>query len=183
MSKFALQYVNKNMSLDKQIVLFKNCVQHSGLIFGQNKNNKLAMAIWTNLLTRFNLSSKKDANLPGYSPKVNEKSVIHRINKTYQYRIKAEMDKWRQAIISAESPQRPDRRMLHALYREVILDAHLKTQLRIAHVTIQRAPFVVFRRNKESDDIKTLLDKKWFRDFLRFALDAEFFGQDLKSFV
>ena len=139
------------------------------------------MAIWKNILQRFNLS-QKDPNSGVLSPKVHEKSVMHRINRMYPYRVKAEMDKWRQAITAAESVTRPDRRLLYALYKEVVLDAHLKTQLRIAHVTVQRAPFKVLRRNKESDDMKALLDKKWFRDFLRHTLDAEFYGHSLMEF-
>lgn len=109
-------------------------------------------------------------------------SALHRIRQHYVYRIAAEMKTWRTAIVAAENPQRPDRRLLYALYREIELDDQVTTQLRIAKATVTNAPFEVMRDGQTNEELQKIFQRPWFEDYLRWSVDTEFWGHSLLEF-
>lgn len=103
----------------------------------------------------------------------------HRLTRQYQYRVKMELDTWRNAVESAENILLPRRDDLYKLYRQAMEDDTLLSETRKAHIMVQRSPFVVKRKDKDNTDMTELFNKPWFRLFLRHWLDAEFWGHSL----
>jgi hypothetical protein len=125
----------------------------------------------------------------GYTqPKINaqatpsKKSLLNRMNYSYVWRIKAEVDTWRQAIQAAESPIRPDRRALYAIYRDTELNSEVATQTRVASYTVCRAPFQLTKNGKIDDKIKELFERSWFDELLKICVETEFYGHTLVEF-
>ncbi len=117
--------------------------------------------------------------------------VQYQLRQHHSYRVELEMKNWYNAIALAEDPIRPRRNMLLGLYQEAMRDAHLLSQVRIARIGIERAPFELRKKGKKptdstrqtgTDKIKDLFQRPWFLQFLQFALDAEFYGHSLIEF-
>lgn len=111
-----------------------------------------------------------------------KKSLLNRLQYSYQWRIKAEVDLWRSAIEAAESPIRPDRRALYSIYREVELNSEVTTQTRVANYTVARSPFVIEQNGNENEQLKELFERSWFNDFLELCVQTEFYGHTLIEF-
>jgi SPP1 gp7 family putative phage head morphogenesis protein len=111
------------------------------------------------------------------------KTLGRRIQRSYVWRIKAEIDTLRTAIQTAESPIRPDRRALLSIYREVEMNSEVLTQTRVSVFTVSRAPFqVVDAKGNPNKEIKKRFEKSWFYDFLELCVHTEFFGFTLMEF-
>jgi SPP1 gp7 family putative phage head morphogenesis protein len=95
---------------------------------------------------------------------------------------KAEMDLERLALAVeiAENDLQPDWRPLLAIYKQTMKDAHLRSQIRTAHHTIQQSTFDIYNQNNKPDPArKKLFERSWFTDFIDFAIESEFFGTSL----
>jgi SPP1 gp7 family putative phage head morphogenesis protein len=107
------------------------------------------------------------------------RTFTQRLTRQYQYRVKMELDTWRNAVESAENIMLPRRDDLYKIYRQAMEDETLLSEIRKAHIMVQRSPFVVQRKGKDNDDMTRLFKKPWFRLFLRHFLDAEFWGHSV----
>jgi hypothetical protein len=114
------------------------------------------------------------------------------LRRTWHYRAEMEMKTLRTAIDLAENPYRPRRFELLRLYHEVVRDLHLASQLRVANITVQRAPWQIVKKGtkptepgKPANQIPQAVDSfsmPWFSRWLKHALDAEFYGHSLVEF-
>jgi hypothetical protein len=114
------------------------------------------------------------------------------LRRTWHYRAEMEMKTLRSAIDLAENPYRPRRFELYRLYHEVVRDLHLAAQLRVAHITVQRAPWQIVKKGKQPTqpgaqskplpEAVTAFSMPWFSRWLKHALDSEFYGHSLIEF-
>jgi SPP1 gp7 family putative phage head morphogenesis protein len=106
-------------------------------------------------------------------------SRLNRRNRPYA---KLRLEGWQQAIQMAENVDQPRREVLYDLYKASLNDDTLLSEIRKAHIMVQRSPFMVERQGKANDKLKDLFMKPWFKVFLRHWLDAEFWGHSLVEF-
>jgi SPP1 gp7 family putative phage head morphogenesis protein len=111
------------------------------------------------------------------------RTFTQRLTRQYQYRVKMELDTWRNAVESAENILLPRRDDLYKIYRQALEDETLLSEIRKAHIMVQRSPFVVQRKGKDNNDLTRLFKKPWFRLFLRHFLDAEFWGHSVIELI
>ncbi len=97
--------------------------------------------------------------------------------------IDVEMNVFQQAVYLAKDIDRPDRKPLYSLYEKIIeRDAHLRSQLRTAHFTVQQSEFQILTNQSENKELKKLFETSWFTDFVTYATDQEFWGHSLIEF-
>jgi phage gp29-like protein len=92
------------------------------------------------------------------------------------------INKWRQAIQSAESISNPNRSVLYDLYSDVEIDAHLTSVIEKRKAAILKMPISFTRNGKEDQAINEQLDSPWFFNFLSDLLDTPFWGHSLFQF-
>lgn len=112
-----------------------------------------------------------------------KRSMGYRLRRQYVWRIKAEMKKFRSALQAAENPIQPRRELLYAIYRQIELDDQVITQKRIATATVRNSIFEI--RDKKENAIKEdklLFERPWFRNYLKLAVETEFWGHTLIEF-
>lgn len=134
----------------------------------------------SNTLNRFWPSRQLQA-----APSNNEKrkGLLWRINRQYTiYNTVLEMQRWHDALLAAENVLRPDRRPLYALYKGVVRDCHLRSQLRTAKIKVTSAPFEVRVNGVANEELHRLFETPWFKQFLEHSLDSEFWGHSLIEF-
>ncbi|WP_420582075.1 phage portal protein family protein [Reichenbachiella sp.] len=108
------------------------------------------------------------------------------INLTHYRTFKADMqqDNLRQAIDFAEDPERPDRSHLLAIYKEVMRDPHLLSQIRTNILKVLGSPFAVFKAGTDEIDEEAtkLLQKPWFNRFRYIFHETPYYGHTLVEF-
>lgn len=98
------------------------------------------------------------------------------------YRERQDIKKWREAIQSAESVERPNRYRLLQIYNDVVLDAHLSSLIEARMNAILASEFTV-TKNGIVDEAKTqFLKNKWFYDFIKYSLESKYYGFSLIQF-
>jgi hypothetical protein len=121
------------------------------------------------------LSNIKNVDVPQpVQTKLIEKISVHYIN-----REKENIKKWRDATERAEDVLMPDRADLMRIYRDVILDAHVSSVMSSLLNSVLQSQFIVMDGEKPDEKTKTLLESKWFRDFVRYAVESRFYGFSL----
>lgn len=116
--------------------------------------------------------------------KADPKRVGYRLKYQRQTKANMAMDAWKSAQEAAENPPKYDRRQLYAMYRECLKDLELLSQLNTAKFKITSEAFaIVDRVTGEIDEDKSrLLKRKWFDNFVKHAIDADFWGHSLLEF-
>jgi SPP1 gp7 family putative phage head morphogenesis protein len=114
-----------------------------------------------------------------------------RLNKEIKYettltRLKTDIQKWRNALLYAESKQNPNRTELHRIFKDTVLDAHLSACIEQRKNAVLCRDFMICNMQDgemEEDEVSTMLLKKsWFYKFLSLALDAKYYGFTLVDF-
>ncbi|MBV5327207.1 MAG: DUF935 family protein [Chlorobium sp.] len=95
------------------------------------------------------------------------------------YRGSVDIQKWRNAITSAESVYNPMRVQLYELYNDLMLDGHLISVIGKRRRSIKKAPIVFMRKEKEDEAINDYLKGNQFKNMLSDLLDSHFFGHSL----
>jgi hypothetical protein len=104
------------------------------------------------------------------------------LDRIYRYRVDSTLDTRRLAIDSAENPLRPDRRILYALYKNVMDDEHLSSVWDTLVLSVTGEPVVMRTaagRIDEGEDMIRLFQKPWFWRWIRLALEAQLWGHSL----
>lgn len=116
--------------------------------------------------------------------RVRKALFTYTVTRSQLWKVKVELDTYRQALDLARNPLRYDRKYLYAIYREVELDDQVTAQTRIACATIQRAPFEIVRAEGAAEDkaLTARLKKPWFYDLLEVLVKTEFWGHSLVEF-
>lgn len=127
--------------------------------FGRNKTTNLAAAVKSN------------------------KRIFPNIRRQHSYRVELEMNNLGTAIIQAENPMNPNRRMLYSIYKEVWRDGHLFSQTRLLRESVVGAGFELRdAKGDANEDAAKLLQRKWFMQYIRTFVDTAFWGHSLVEF-
>lgn len=110
-------------------------------------------------------------------------NIIKRIKQTQLVRTREDVKKWRDALSKAESKHLPDRTDLNRIFNDIMLDAHLTSLVQTIVLKIQASPFYVEDANGEiNDELTEVFRKKWFRDFVKYVVEAPIYGYSLIQF-
>lgn len=109
--------------------------------------------------------------------------LITRVTQSQLVRSSQDVKKWRDALSAAESTTKPQRIDLIRIYKELTLDAHLSSVMQQRTNKVLARAFKITDSNGDTDEEKTaLLSSAWFERFMRFALDAKYYGFSLVEF-
>jgi phage gp29-like protein len=99
------------------------------------------------------------------------------------YRVRTDIQDYKNAVIAAEQIVMPQRYQLLQVYNQCVLDAHLTAAMTQRKNLILCRNFVVNNKDgKENEEKTKLIQQKWFRDFLDYSLDSIFWGYSLIQF-
>lgn len=108
--------------------------------------------------------------------------IINQIQLIQLQRQKIAIDKWRQALQSAENVRNPLRRQLLEVYREIMLDAYIYAIIdkRIKAVTRQRIRYV--EEGTDTTEINKSFESPWFGRVTKYTMQSLFWGCSLMEF-
>lgn len=134
------------------------------------------MGVIDNIFSR--LGYNKATPLP---PKADIRQRIDQ--KTQIYRVSTDIQRYRNAVTSAESINNPQRYELYQVYNQVVIDAHVTSVIQQRKALTLSKEFCVYGPDGEEDEEKTkLIRTKWFYEFLEHSLDSKFWGHSLLQF-
>lgn len=93
-----------------------------------------------------------------------------------------DIDRWRRALYDAENVYNYDRRLLQELYMELDFDAHISAVVNQIVAEIQGSDYRMAIDGETDEAATKLLKQPWFNDFIRYVLEAEFYGFTLVEF-
>lgn len=100
------------------------------------------------------------------------------------FRTRQDIERWRSALQSAESPLFPNRTELYRLYKDLVFDAHVHACIQTRKNQILQSEFKVVDLSGNVNEEKTkLLQNKWFYDFISYSLDSMYWGHSLIQFL
>lgn len=110
-------------------------------------------------------------------------AILTGIVKSQLTRTKQDIGKWRSAISLAESVEIPDRTKLITVYKDVVLDAHLSSQMEIRKNKVLGTKFYLYNPDGSINENETeKLKAGWFNRFLEFSMDSIFYGYEVIQF-
>lgn len=87
---------------------------------------------------------------------------------------------WKNARAAALQTENPRRKQLMDLYEDILSDAFIFGITDTRKKRVSNKAFAITNAKGEVDDEKTkLLQKRWFNDFVKYAVDATYFGYSL----
>lgn len=90
------------------------------------------------------------------------------------------LEEWKLALLLANNLENPDKSLLQSLYNNLLLDNHLSSIIDSRILHSQRSPFkITDNAGNEVEDLTYLLERTWFEDFIRIALNSRFEGVKL----
>ena len=95
------------------------------------------------------------------------------------YRQSTDIQKWRNAILSAENIYNPNRTQLYDLYVDMMLDGHLTSVIDKRRRAVAGMPIVFMRKGKAEPSVTDYLKGRYFKQMLSDLLDARFWGHSL----
>lgn len=102
---------------------------------------------------------------------------------TQLYRINMDLNRYRNAVQSAENIYNPQRLQLYQVYQQAMLDPHLNAVWMQIKNAILGCEFNFYTKDGKEDEEKSKIFKqKWFYDYLSDALDAKLWGHSLIQF-
>lgn len=104
----------------------------------------------------------------GYISKIIPKSIS---------RIRADISTWQNALKAADNIETPRRGRLYNLYADILLDAHLTSQIELRTQHVLSIPFC-FKKDDKIIDID-ITSSVWVQDLNRIILQTPFFGHSL----
>ena len=100
--------------------------------------------------------------------------IFVQIIKEYQDRNRKDIDKWRQAIASAENIDDPRWFLIQDLYSDMI-DAHLASVMEIRKMaTLNHRFYITDKDGKQLDEQTHFINDQWFYEFLNEFFEASF---------
>lgn len=90
------------------------------------------------------------------------------------------LEEWKLALLLANNFEHPDKSLLQSLYNNLLLDNHLGSIIDSRILHSQRSPFKITDNDGyEVEELTFLLERTWFEDFVRIALNSRFEGVKL----
>lgn len=107
--------------------------------------------------------------------------ILDKVIASSKARGRKSIGQWRSALQQAESVDNPRRTLLYNLYDELVIDAHLTSELDKRNLAIRGTSFSLFKKEDGKTDMdKTeLFTKPWFFDFIDHYTDTLAWGHSL----
>lgn len=87
---------------------------------------------------------------------------------------------WRQAWQMAINVDSPNRQRLYDIYTDVAIDLHLSGCIGQREGFVMASSFkIVDEKGNENEEANAFFNKQWFRLFVKYALDANYWGHSL----
>lgn len=136
------------------------------------KNNRLYPPTKKALKIAENSQSAVDVKRrEGYISKITPKAVS---------RVRNDISSWKSALRSADNVETPRRARLYNLYGDILLDAHLTSQIELRLQHILSIPFTLTREGKEApEETRKLTQAPFLRNLNRHILLTTFWGHTL----
>ena len=138
----------------------------------RNKQSPLAGRVLQSKYGTFNLAKESDR-------KRLKKTVVE-LQRQTDALTRKDIGDWRHAWQMAINVDNPNRQRLYDIYRDVDVDLHLTGCIQ------QREGFVLARsfklvdeKGNENEEAANFFAKPWFKQFMRYALDANYWGHSL----
>jgi len=95
-----------------------------------------------------------------------------------------EIDDWKLARLERNNPDRPRTHLMQEMYQDAMLDTHLTavTENRILRI-INKHFVIVDDKGITNPEKSQLIEKEWFFDALKFAMESVFYGYSLLHFI
>ena len=112
-------------------------------------------------------------------PSKRDKAIFELVRQT-ESMTNTDLAAWRAAWRAAVNVDRPNRLRLYDIYRDALIDLHLSgcIEQRTAHV-MSRSFVLKNADGTDNDEATEILNVKWFKDFMRYALESIYWGHSL----
>lgn len=135
------------------------------------------MGLIDNVLGRFGYEAKKE----GPSKRVSKLSG--EVKPWNFFRFGAQIETWRLALEEAELEQDPAFEDLYNIYREIVLDYQVSGAITQRILASLSSAWFIYNENGEvNEELTEKFKKAWFEDFLKWTLEAKFYGWSLIEF-
>lgn len=94
-------------------------------------------------------------------------------------RSRMDLQRWRNALLSAENIVLPTRKLLYDLYADTILDEHLTSVLEQRQLALTNARLVFKKDGEVQEPIQQIIETEGFETLLVNLLDSRFYGYSL----
>lgn len=110
--------------------------------------------------------------------------VITRIIRNQHSNYNKEITHWKTARLEAEDVYNPHRVILTELYDDVAIDAFIKgIMVNKRILKISNKPFKIEnKQGTENEALEEMLEKGWFNDTIKYAMESRFYGHSLIYF-
>jgi hypothetical protein len=109
-------------------------------------------------------------------PTVDRTRATGAIRKQPKTEISFQIADIRNAVQQAKNAELPNRSRLHDIYRYILRDGHLKSQLRTAKYKVLSEPWLLYIDGKPDNAASELFRKRWFNQVIEYILETEFHG-------
>ena len=129
----------------------------------------------------FDFLKSKPVEVDNIDKKINERiQVIEKVIQREYTRTNQNISKWRQQTIIAESIHNPQRAELYNIYKDVVLDGHLTGLMNTILMKVQASELLLCDEDGEiNQEYTDKLKESWFFDYVRYAVEARFYGHSL----
>lgn len=120
------------------------------------------------------------------APPVTDQPVVFQLGDTISIktlnRRREDIGKWRTALQSAESTTNPKRIELYTLYKDIMLDAHLKAIWEKRKLAILNRKLVFKKEGTEVEEAHAVINSTWMYELLGHIMDSKLWGHSLVEF-
>ncbi|MFP5039418.1 hypothetical protein [Parasediminibacterium sp. JCM 36343] len=85
------------------------------------------------------------------------------IVKQYRREVSFQLDDIRTALVLVDNPLNPDRKKLLEIYRYIMRDGHLSSQIKVAKLKVLGEPWMLYKNGMPDEATSMLFRKRWFK--------------------
>lgn len=100
-------------------------------------------------------------------------------------RVRTDISSWQMALRQADNVDKPRRIRLQNMYKDIMLDAHLTSQVELRTLPVLATPFIIKNQSGEVDEAATemLMAASWVTKLNRLVLDSNYYGSTVIEFT
>lgn len=123
---------------------------------------------------RISLAKNKAANASAQDS--DKRRATNTIRKQPKREVSFQINDIKTGVQMALNADEPNRGRLHDIYRYVMRDGHLKSQIRHAKIEAIGEPWMLYKDDKPDEEISKLYRKRWMTHIIEYILESEFHG-------
>lgn len=90
---------------------------------------------------------------------------------------RVDLQKWKNAYLAATNTEFPNRNLMYDVFKNIEIDLMLTANTATRIFKVQQSKFILKDKSgKEDVEARKFLEKSWFNDFIKEALDTKFWG-------